>query len=146
LGTNYCWHIVDRAEGRSEEDADPDKYLAAAARYVKDMYAGGKSSLRPIHDALVSAGLALGSDVKICPCKTIVPFYRNHVFAEIKPRSRFRVGVGFALGGMEPQGSLIDTGGFRKKNRITHCIPLARTQDVNDGVQHWLRVAYEQDA
>ena len=47
------------------------------------MYSGGKAGLRPIHDALLKLSRSLGDDVRVCPCKTIVPLYRNHVFAEM---------------------------------------------------------------
>lgn len=49
------------------------------------MYAGKKSQLRPLHDALIELALSLGDDVKISPCETIVPLHRKHVFAQIKP-------------------------------------------------------------
>jgi hypothetical protein len=146
LGTNYCTHIVDRAEGRGEEWAVPAKYLETAVQYVDDLYAGGKAGLRPLHDTLIRLGLSLGGDVRICPCKTIIPMYRNRVFAEIKPRSRTRIDLGYALGDTEASGRLEDTGGFAKKNRITHRIPITRPEDIDDEVRHWLAMAYERDA
>jgi hypothetical protein len=41
---------------------------------------------------------------------------------------------------------LIDTGGFAKKDRITHRIPITSLGDIDDEVKHWLQVAYERDA
>jgi hypothetical protein len=146
LGTNYCSHIVDRAEGRGEENSVPETYLDTAVRYVEDLYAGGKAGLRPLHDALIRLGLSVGDDVRICPCRTIVPLYRNHVFAEIKPRSRTRVDIGFALGDTKAEGRLQETGGFAKKDRITHNIPITRLDDIDGEVERWLKVAYERDA
>jgi hypothetical protein len=146
LGTNYSSHIVDRAEGRGEENSVPGTYLDTAVRYVDDLYAGGRSGLRPLHDALIRMGLSVGDDVRICPCRTIVPLYRNHVFAEVKPRSRSRIDLGFALGDTKPEGRLQDTGGLAKKNRITHNIPITRPDDIDGEVEHWLKVAYERDA
>src|SRR5213078_1633509 len=102
---------------------------------VENMYSGPKSGLRPIYDALLKVGLKTGKDVKACPCKTIVPLYRNHVFAQIKPTTNKRVDIGFALGDMKPTGRLIDTGGFAKKDRITHRIPLESTKDIDDEVK-----------
>src|SRR5258708_6001002 len=43
LGTNYAWWLAERAEGKGEEDGDPEKYLQAAALYVEEMYAGAKA-------------------------------------------------------------------------------------------------------
>ncbi|MGH9933051.1 MAG: DUF5655 domain-containing protein [Pyrinomonadaceae bacterium] len=102
--------------------------------------------MRPIYDELLKLGLKLGKDVKACPCQTIVPFYRNHVFAQIKPTTTKRVDIGFALGDMKPKGRLIETGGFAKKDRITHRIPLESVKDIDGEVKHWLKVAYDRDA
>jgi hypothetical protein len=76
---------------------------------------------------------------------TIVPLYRNHVFAQIKPTTQTRIDMGFALGDLKPTGRLIDTGGFAKKDRITHRIPITSAADINDEVKHWLKVAYDRD-
>src|ERR1035441_579174 len=74
-----------------------------------------KAGLRPIYDALLAAGLKLGKDVRVCPCQTFVPLYRNHVFAQIKPATRTRIDFGLALKDTKTPKRLIDTGGFAKK-------------------------------
>src|SRR5262245_54647308 len=89
LGTNTAWWLAERAEGKGD-DGDPDVDLQEAHQYVEDMFSGPKAALRPVYDALLKLGLGLGKDVKACPCKTIVPLYRNHVFAQIKPATRTR--------------------------------------------------------
>ena len=80
------------------KDGERDIYLEQAERWVEDMFAGSKAGLRPLYDALIANGLSVAGDVKACPCKTIVPFYRNHVFAQIKPATRTRIDLGLALG------------------------------------------------
>jgi hypothetical protein len=102
--------------------------------------------LRPIYDALLKVGLGTGKEAKACPCQTIVPLYRNHVFAQIKPTTQTRIDIGFALKDMKATGRLIDTGGFAKKDRITHRIPISSVNDIDDEVKHWLKVAYDLDA
>ena len=146
LGTNTAWWLAERAEGKGEETADPDRYLEAAERDVEKMFSGGKAKLRPLYDALLKLGLKTGKEAKACPCQTIVPLYRNHVFAQIKPATQTRIDLGFALGDMKPKGRLIDTGGFAKKDRITHRIPITSMEDIDDEVKHWLKVAYDRDA
>src|SRR5204863_7204680 len=101
--------------------------------------------LRPIYDRLLKLGLGVAKDVKACPCQTIVPLYRHHVFAQIKPTTRTRIDLGFALGDGKATGRLIDTGGFAKKDRITHRIPISSLKDIDDEVKHWLKAAYERD-
>ena len=87
FGTNAAWWLTDRASGKAL-DGDPDEYMKQAAKYVTDMYAGGKSGLKPLHDAILDAAAELGDEVKACPCQTIVPLYRNHVIAQIKPSTK----------------------------------------------------------
>lgn len=145
LGTNSARWLAERAEGKGTEAADSDEYLKAAEKYVEEMFSGAKAGLRPIYEALLKLGFQLGKDVKVCPCQTIVPFYRNHVFAQVKPTTRTRIDLGFALGDMKPKGRLIDTGGFAKKDRITHRIPISSVAEIDDEVRQWLKVAYDRD-
>jgi hypothetical protein len=144
FGTNAAWWIADYADGKNL-DADPESYLRSAAEYVEAMYGGPKAGLRPLHDEILKMARKLGKDVKVCPCQTIVPLYRNHVFAQIKPTTRTRIDLGFALGDYPAAGRLIDTGGFAKKDRITHRIPIATLSDNDDEVQRYLKMAYERD-
>ena len=125
---------------------DADAYLKAAENYVDEMFAGKKEHLRPIYDALLKLGLSMGKDVKACPCQTIVPIYRNHVFAQIKPTTQTRIDFGLALGDTKKTPKrLIDTGGFAKKDRITHRFEITSLKDIDDEVKHWLRIAYDRD-
>jgi hypothetical protein len=132
---------------RSEMAAvDPEAYLREALEYVEAQYSGARAHLRPVYDELLKLGLALGPDVKACPGKTIVPLYRKHVFAQIKPATNSRIDLGFALRDTPVSGRLIDTGGFAKKDRITHRIPITSLADIDDEVRWWLKTAYEMDA
>ena len=146
LGTNTGWWLAERADGKGLELNDPEVYLQQAERYVDEMFSGKKTDLRPIYDELLKLGLRVGDDSKACPCQTIVPLYRNHVFAQIKPTTQTRIDLGFALGDLKAKGRLIDTGGFAKKDRITHRIPISSLADIDDEVRHWLKVAYDRDA
>lgn len=146
LGTNSASWLAERAEEKGEATGDPDLYLEAAEKDVEKMFSGGKAQLRPIYDALLKLGLKVGKEAKACPCQTIVPLYRNHVFAQIKPTTLTRIDMGFALGDTKPTGRLIDTGGFAKKDRITHRIPISSLKDIDDEVKRWLKVAYDRDA
>lgn len=151
FGSNTAGFLADKALGNEmglAED-DPETYLALAPKYVDDQYAGKKAGLRPIYDRLLALGLSLGADVKACPCKTIVPLYREHVFAQIKATTNTRVDLGLALAKM-PESKIpkrvIDTGGKAKKDRITHRIEIERVDEIDEFVEKWLRAAYELDA
>jgi uncharacterized protein DUF5655 len=140
---------VERWAGHAEmppEYASPAAYLATAERYVEQMFSGPKAGLRPIYDALLMLGLSIGRDTKACPCKTIVPIYRRHVIAQIKPATRTRIDFGLALGNTKTPKRLVDTGGLTKKDRITHRIEVTSIDDIDDELKRWLKKAYEMDA
>ena len=145
LGTNSAWWIAERAAGKGAETDDPDVYLRAAEEYVDKMYSGPREALRPMYEKLLALGLSMGKDAKACPCETMVPLYRRHVFAQIKPTTQTRIDMGFALGALKAEGRLIETGGFAKKDRITHRIPISSPAEIDNEVKRWLRVAYEGD-
>jgi hypothetical protein len=137
LTTNYAWWVAERAEGRgAADDYDPDALVDA-------MFSGGKAALRKVYDALLKLGLSMGKDVKACPCETIVPLYRKNVFAQIKPSTLTRIDFGFALGDTKAKGRLIDTGGYAKKDRITHRIPITAVSEIDAEVRRWLKAAYD---
>lgn len=150
LGTNVAAWLADRADPARAGtwDEDPAAYLAAAAAYVDEMYSGKRAPLGPIHDRLYALARSLGGDVRVCPCRTIVPLYRNHVFAQIKPGTNTRVDLGLALAkqkGKLPK-RLIDTGGKEKGDRITHRIAISDVAGIDAEAERWLRTAYELDA
>ena len=148
LGTNSAWWISDRMEGKGGEEESPEAYLKAAVQYVEEQYGGPKEKLRPIYEELLTLGKSMGSDVKACPCKTIVPLYREHVFAQIKPTTNSRVDLGLALThykGKLPK-RIVDTGGLAKKDRITHRIEITAAEQIDDEVKKWLKAAYDLDA
>jgi hypothetical protein len=144
LGTNYAWWIAERSLGKGD-DGNPETYLQQAEEYVEEMYSGAKESLRPIFEALLSLGRSLGKDVRVCPCQTIVPLYRKHVFAQIKPTTRTRIDLGLALKDTRVPKRLINTGGFAKKDRISHRIEITSLKDIDAEVKKWIKVAYEMD-
>lgn len=146
LATNTAWWLAERSVGKGEDAGDPDAYLTAAEKYVKEMFAGKKAAMRPIYDALLKLGLSIGKEAKACPCQTIVPLYRNHVFAQIKPTTLTRIDFGLALGNFKTPKRLIDTGGYAKKDRITRRFEITSLKDIDDEVKRWLKVAYDRDA
>jgi hypothetical protein len=144
LGTNYASCISEISVGKGELFT-AEGYLRLAPQYVEDLFAGPKAGLRPIYEALLAAGLKLGKDVRVSPCKTFVPLYRNHVFAQIKPTTRTRIDLGLALKDTKTPKRLIDTGGFAKKDRITRRIEISSLADIDDEVRRWMKTAYDMD-
>jgi hypothetical protein len=139
ITTNYALWIAKRVDGGgSAATYDPDAM-------VEEMFAGKKAGLRPVYDHMLALAFGLGKDVRVSPCKTMVPFYRRHVFAQVKPASATRVDIGFALKDKKPVGKLVSTGGFEKGDRITHRIPVTSVAEIDKEVEKWLKHAYEMD-
>jgi hypothetical protein len=146
LGTNTAWWLAERADGQPTWDETPEQYLAIAPTYVDEMFAGPKAALRPLGDALMRLAREVAPDIKFCPCQTIIPFYREHVIAEIKPATRTRIDFGLSLGPTVPfTARLKDTGGIQKKNRITHKVEITKPEDIDASVRKWLKMAYDRD-
>lgn len=150
LGTNTAWWLAEKATHPEKLAEDtPEGYLKLAPKYVDDQYTGKKATLRPIYEAILSIALKL-EGVKVCPCKTMVPLYREHVFAQIKPTTNTRIDLGLALAALPeskiPKKRIISTGGREKKDRITHRIEIASVGDIDGFVEEWLLKTYELDA
>ena len=90
--------------------------------------------------------MAQGKDVKVCPCQTMVPFYRKHVFAQVKPTTQTRIDLGLCLRGIKPTKKLLSTGGEKEGDRITHRIEIRSLKDIDAEVRKWLKAAYAADA
>ena len=145
LGTNYASWIAAKSAGASNAFEDANEYLEQAQDYVDKMYAGPKAHLRAIYDEILTYAKTLGKDVGVSPCSTMVPIYRKHVIAQIKPTTQTRIDLGLALRGTKTPKRLVDTGGFAKKDRITHRIEIASIEEFDDEAKRWMRVAYEMD-
>lgn len=137
--------IVDYAAGR-RQTIDPDAYLEAAPAFIDALYSGEKERLRPIHDRIVEMAKGLGHDIQVCPRSMMVPIYRKHLIAEIKPSSHMRVNLNLSLRDAAGRVSrrLNETGvGYR--SRITHCFEIHSLREVDDEVEDWLDIAYRID-
>jgi len=109
---------------------------------VDALYSGDKARLRPLHESVVDVLNGLGDDVIVTACQTMVPAYRKHVFAELRPASN-GVLLRLALGQTPLKGRLeADTAGMPGE-RLTHAVTLRTKQDVNAELKAWLAKAYE---
>jgi Domain of unknown function (DUF5655) len=146
IGSNSAWWLADRSLGDMHPwDSTAKGYLAKCPALVDAQFAGAKSHLRPIGDALLDLCRACGADVGISPCETIIPAYRNHVFAQVSVPNRKVVRLSLALKGDKFTKRLIDTGGTAKKDRLTHRIDIASLDEIDDTVRKALARAYERD-
>lgn len=145
MGTNTAHWFAVRSVGKGLEDEDPKVYLKTAEQWVESMFEK-KPLLRPLYDAALKFGMSLGKDVKVCPCQTMVPFYRNNVFAKLTASTKTRLDLGLCLRGVPFTQRLTDTGGTAKKDRITHNIAITSLDDLNAELKKWWKKAYDMDS
>lgn len=129
---NLVAHKTLKSDAGSTGDAD----------LVETQYAGPKSELRPIYDALIEAVKCFGSDVEVSPKKSYVSLRRNKQFALVQPSTRTRVDLGINLKGEPAAGALELSGSFNAM--VSHRVRLSNPEEVNDAVIHWLKQAYSQ--
>lgn len=150
LGSTQAWFVAERSLGASAHafDDTPAGYLELAPRYVDRQFSGKKAALRPLGDRILELARSLGPEIRICPCETILPIYRHHVIAQLKPFVS-RLDLGLALGDpakvKDPSGRLLATGGFQKKDRITHRLEVRVEADLDEVLTGFLRQAFERD-
>lgn len=104
------------------------------------LYAGAKSDLRHIHDALITTVRGFG-DVDLAPKKGYLSLRARKQFAMIQPSTASRVDLGLILPGIAQNGRLEPASGFNAL--FTHRVRLTSPTDVDRQLIGWLRDAYE---
>jgi hypothetical protein len=109
--------------------------------FVDALYSGEKAALRPLHEAVVDVLVGLGDDVTVTSCKTMVPAYRKHVFAELAPTSD-GVQVQLSLGEAPFTGRLERALNRMPGDRLSHAVTVRSKKDVDGALKGWLKQAY----
>ena len=146
FGTNTAWWLAEYATGQPTWDGEPALYLKNAAEYVEAMFAGAKAWQRPIFEEVVRFTRTLGKDVKVCPCKTIIPLYRTRVFAELKPATRTRLELSFVLGDVPFDPPLVLNPRAKGNDRLRHSIHITSSEQFDDTARGFLIAAYQADS
>ena len=108
---------------------------------VAAQYAGAKSALRPVYDAVIAAVSKFGKDVEVSPKKTYVSLRRNKQFAILQPSTATRFDVGLNLKGVPADGRLEAAGSFN--SMVSHRVRLENKSDVDRELVDWLKQAYD---
>lgn len=124
---------------RSREEETPP--TAASADPVDDLYAGAKSGLRPIHEAVMSALRGFGGDLEESPKKGYLSLRRKKQLGLIQPGAATRVDLGLVLKGVEPTGRLEAAGSWN--GMMSHRVRLSSAAEVDAEVIGWLRQAFD---
>ena len=120
---------------------------AATGDPVSALYTGRKASLRPLHEALMTAVLALGDDVEVAPRKGYLSLRRGRQFAMIQPSGAGRIDVGLILPATpetRPGPRLESAAGFNAL--FTHRVRVPAGADIDPELTTWLRLAYQHAA
>jgi len=124
----------------ASETLKAGKPAVGADDLVAAQYAGSKSELCPIYDALVAAISKFGKDVELAPKKAYVSLRRSKQFGIIQPSTKTRVDVGINLKGVAPAGRLEKSGSFNAM--VSHRVRLSSSSDVDKELISWLKQAY----
>jgi hypothetical protein len=127
LASRVGWWIVSAARAEDEPDYDEPEKLVDA------LYSGKKAVWRELHEKLVDECLALGKDVLVTSCKTMVPIYRKFVFAELRPMAQ---GVQLRLA----------TGKGSGNDRLDTRLLVRDAQGIDAALRAALKAAYAQGA
>lgn len=109
FSTLHATWILKIAAKEEWGGGSPEAYLEEATKYMYAVFIGSKAGLRPI-TKLSSLSYQLAKDIRACPCKTIIPLYRHHVFAQIKLSTC--IDLGRALSNLQTLPRLVNTRGI----------------------------------
>lgn len=135
MGHGYANLVAQHALQSDDEPA------ASGDDLVEAQYAGAKSGLKPIYDALIAKIAKFGKDVEVSPKKTYVSLRRNKQFALIQPSTATRVDVGINLKGVEPTERLEASGSFN--SMVSHRVRVESAKEIDAQLEKWLRQAYD---
>jgi hypothetical protein len=129
----------------------PDFLLKTAEELVDDQFAD-REHLRPVFNEVIEAGVGVAQQglVEVQARKSFVTLRtKRRKFAMVKPSTRTRVDLGLRIvdlnGGHLRFAERLQSAKLLRDDTMTHRIPLARLEDVDDEVSYWLAVAYEQN-
>ncbi|MDR3690403.1 MAG: DUF5655 domain-containing protein [Fimbriimonas sp.] len=108
---------------------------------IDAMFAGPKSAMKPIYDAVLAKIQSFGSDIDLSPKKGYVSVRRSKQFAILQPSTAARLDVGINLKGVEPTGKLEASGSFNAM--LSHRVRVASLEDLDDQLVGWLKQAYD---
>jgi hypothetical protein len=134
-GSRDAWWIASAALAPDEPDYGEPEAL------VDELYSGARAGKRALHERLVDEFLALGDDVLVTACKTMVPIYRKFVFADLRPVAG-GIAVAMALGDARTGARLKAAAGRAAGDRITRAVVVGHEDEIDDELRGWLAQAY----
>ena len=118
----------------------PDAGAAAPADPADALYAGAKSGLRPLHDALLGQIRALGA-FDIAPKKGYLSLRRRKQFAMVQPSTSSRIDLGLILPATTPAAGRLESAA-RCNPQYTQRVRITAGTDLDGERRGWLATAY----
>ncbi len=134
LTHGYANLAIHKALGSDAGSSNEDDLIVA-------QYAGAKSALRPVYDALLAEIKKFGSDIEIAPKKAYVSLRRKKQFGLLQPSTADRLDVGINLKGQPAKGRLEVSGSFNAM--VSHRVRVSGIGEVDKELIGWLRQAYD---
>lgn len=145
LPQNSQWAVADAAARRHGWEPP------TVAGRTESMYTGKKAPLRPLHDAVVEAGLALG-DVEPQGRAGYIPLVHRTQFAAVGPGTYGRLRIGFRFRTTVPDDPRLEPAkGFAQATHVIQVEPVDPEGVALDpagfarSVEPLLRAAWEQN-
>lgn len=122
-----------------QQAAGPASAAPSADAAIDEIYAGPKTALRPIHDALMKAIGTFG-DFDIAPKKGYISLRRKKQFAMIGPATKTRVDLGINARGLPADERLLV---MPPASMCQYQVRLTDPAEVTKDVIAWVKQAYE---
>jgi hypothetical protein len=120
-------------------DESTGKAASSPEDVISEIYSGGKTELRPIHDRLMAAINKFGA-FEIAPKKGYISLRRKKQFAMIGPATKTRVEVGLNMKGVKGTARLLE---MKPGGMCQYKINLTDAKEVDQEVIGWIRQAYD---
>ena len=109
------------------------------ADMLNELYAGKKTALRPIHEAIWPEVVKLGA-FEIAPKKKYLSLRRKKQFAIIGPATNTRVEVGLNVKDLPSNPRLVEQ---PKGSMCNYIVKLSDPAEVDENLFTWIKAAYE---
>jgi hypothetical protein len=123
---NTVAHTANQSAAASMADTD----------LLSAMFAGPKSAMKPVYDALIDAVSAFGDDIELAPKKGYVSLRRSKQFAIAQPSTKDRFDLGLNLKGEAVAGRLEASGSWNAM--VSHRVRIGSVAEVDAELIGWL--------
>lgn len=127
--------IVKRAESGGKSDYDDIKSL------VDNQFTNENKPLKDIYHEIAAVVVKFGKDIKIKPCKTYIPFYRNNQFLVLKAKKGFLY-LGLPLPLDIKHEKLTGVKGLGMPEKINFALPIKSKDELTDDIIDLIKTTY----